>query len=79
MIATLDDIRAELNTRNVIAFVTERRYAVNCVRTNRHEYAVLVTINGVVISEKVFVGMESLPRIKEINRLRKVFNCERAG
>lgn len=59
------------------AYVTEQRYAVNCVRTNHNEHVVMVTVNGRAIAERVFVGRESLPRIMEINRLRKVFNCER--
>ena len=71
-------LKDELDTRNVIAFLSPARYAVNCVRTAHHEHVVIVTINGRVIegSERVFVGVESLPRIMEINRLRKVFNCE---
>lgn len=73
----LVDIRTELNTRNVIRWAQESRYAVNCIRTNKHEHVVMLTINGRVMAEKVFVGMESFPRIKEINRLREVFNCER--
>lgn len=69
-------LKDDLDTRNVIAYVSEKRYAVNCVRTKHHEHVVMVTINGRVIAERVFVGMESLPRIMEINRLRKLFNCE---
>ena len=72
----LMDIRPELDTRNVIAFLSPQRYAVNCVRTAHHEHVVMVTINGRVIAERVFVGMESLPRIMEINRLRRVFKVE---
>jgi hypothetical protein len=74
---TLEMIKDELTTRNIIAWAVETRYAVNCVRTNPGEYVVMVTLNGRVIAEKCYVGRESLPRLKEINRLREVFNCER--
>lgn len=60
----------------MVTFVTEQRYAVNCVRVNKNERVVLLTLNGRVIAEKLFVGVESLPRIMEINRLRKVFKVE---
>lgn len=72
----LQDIRTELNTRNVIAWAQETRYAVNCVRVNHNERVVLLTLNGRVIAEKLFVGGERLPEIKEVFRLRKLFNCE---
>ncbi len=72
----LADIRTELHTRNVIAWAVETRYSVNCIRTNKNEHVVMLTLNGRVMAEKVFVGMESLPRIMEINRLRKVFKVE---
>lgn len=72
----LQDIRTDLAVRNIITWAQETRYAVNCVRVNKNERVVLLTLNGRVIAEKLFVGMESLPRIMEINRLRKVFRCE---
>lgn len=72
----LQDIRTELNTRNVIAWAQETRYAVNCVRVNHNERVVLLTLNGRVIAEKLFVVGERLPEIKEVFRLRKLFNCE---
>lgn len=75
----LQDIRTELNTRNVIAWAQETRYAVNCVRVNHNERVVLLTLNGRVIAEKLFVGGERLPEIKEVFRLRKLFNCELEG
>lgn len=76
-IMDLIDIRTELNTRNVIRWAQETRYAVNCVRVNHNERVVLLTLNGKIIAEKLFVGMERLPEIKEVFRLRKLFNCER--
>lgn len=72
----LIDIRDDLQTRNVIRFAQETRYHVNCIRTNKNEHVVMLTINGRVMAEKVFVGMESSPRIKEINRIRKLFKIE---
>lgn len=71
----LIDIKDELTTRNVIAFVTQQRYAVHCIRTGHNERVIFATCNGRVIegSEKVFVGMESSPRIKEIFRLQELY------
>lgn len=74
---TLEAIKDNLFTRNWIAYAEDIRYGVNCVRTNHHEHVVMLTINGRVMAERVFVGVESLPRIKEINRLRLKFGCER--
>lgn len=72
----LIDIRDELHTRNVIAFVTEKRYAVNCVRTNHNEHVVFATCNGKVIeqTQKVFVGKESFPRQLAIFRLHELYD-----
>jgi hypothetical protein len=74
---TLDAIKDELFVRNWIAFAEDIRYHVNCVRTNKNEYVVMVTANGKVKWEKVFVGRESLPRIMEVNRQRELYGCER--
>jgi hypothetical protein len=75
MTPELEAIKDELTTRNVIAFVTEQRHDVNSVRTGHHEHVVFATVNGRVIqgSEKVFVGMESSPRVKEIFRLQALY------
>ncbi len=72
----LIDIKDELDTRNVIAFLTPTRYSVNCVRTGHHERVVFATCNGRVIegSEKVFVGAESAPRLREMFRLMRLYN-----
>ena len=73
---TLEAIRDELDTRNVIAFLSPVRYAVNCVRTAHHEHVTFATCNGRVIegSERVFVGVESFPREIEIFRLQRLYN-----
>lgn len=77
MTPELEAIRDDLDTRNVIAYVSEKRYAVNCVRTNHQQRVVLLTINGKVVAETVFNGPERVPAQNEVFRLRKLFNCER--
>jgi hypothetical protein len=76
MTPELEVIKDQLQTRNVIAFVTEKRYAVNCVRTGHHEHVVVATCNGKVIenTQKVFVGVESFPRQIAIFRLQNLYD-----
>ena len=75
-IMDLMDIREQLAERNVIAFLSPVRYAVNCVRTAHHEHVTFATCNGKIIegSERVFVGVESFPREIEIFRLQRLYN-----
>jgi hypothetical protein len=61
----------------MITYVSEKRYAVNCVRTNHEQRVVMLTINGKVVAEIVFNGPERVPAQNEVFRLRKLFNCER--
>lgn len=73
---TLEAIREQLTERNVIAFLSPARYAVNCVRTAHHEHVTFATLNGRIIegTERVFVGVESFPREIEIFRLQRLYN-----
>ena len=60
----------------MIAYATEQRFAVNCVRTAHHEHVTFATCNGKIIegSERVFVGIECTPRVIEIFRLQRLYN-----
>jgi hypothetical protein len=73
---TLDTIKQELDTRNVIAWATEQRYSVNLVRVGKGQRVLMVCINGKVISEKLITADEHAPAINEVFKLRKLFGCE---
>lgn len=73
----LIDIRTELNTRNVIQWAQEQRYSVNLVRVGHGQRVLMVCVNGRPISERLIESDEREPELKEVFRLRELFNCER--
>jgi hypothetical protein len=74
---TLEQIKDNLHTRNVIAFAQEQRYSVNLVRVGHGRRVLMVCVNGRPISEKLITADEHAPAINEVFRLRKLFDCER--